>query len=119
MASLAIGRLDSDSFLRTNRIHFKVTLLPDVHLLELSSRISNVVLAGSVDVIFWVLKELNPMSNPACNSGDGKEHRVHISWEAHSSVDQAAVEINVGIKFAADEVLVRQGDSFELQCDFN
>lgn len=67
---------------------------------------SVVVLSRPVDVVFGVLKELLPMSDPASYSGNGEEDRVHISRETHGTVNEATVEVNVGVKFAADEVFV-------------
>lgn len=114
-----IGCLDSNPFLRADRVHSKVTLFSDVHFLELPSGVPNVVLTRSVDVVFWILKELNPVSDPSCNPGDSKEHRVHVSWEAHSSVNQPTVEINIRIKLATNKVLIRKSNLFEFQCNLN
>jgi hypothetical protein len=47
------------------------------------------------------------MSNPSSYSRNCEEDRVHVSWEAHSSVNQSTVEINIGIEFSTNEILVR------------
>lgn len=47
------------------------------------------------------------MGDPTCHSGNGEEDWVHISREPHGSVDESAVEVNVGVKLATDEVFVR------------
>jgi hypothetical protein len=73
---------------------------------ELSFGLADVVLSGPVDVVLGVFQELDPMGNPASHAGDGEEHGVHVGGEAHGSVNEAAVEIDVGVKFSADKVLI-------------
>lgn len=42
------------------------------------------------------------MREPPCDSGDGVKNREHIGGEAHSSIDESTVEINIGIQFASN-----------------
>jgi hypothetical protein len=42
------------------------------------------------------------VGNPAYNSGNGEEDGEHVGWEAHGSVDEATVEVNIGVEFATD-----------------
>src|SRR5579875_718334 len=62
-----------------------------------------------------LLDELLPVGQPTGHPGDGEQHGEHLRREAHGLVDEARVEVDVGIQLAGDEVLVRQGDLFELQ----
>lgn len=77
---------------------------------EVAFGVADVVLSGSVDVVFGVVQEFDPMGDPSGNSGDGEEDGVHVGWETHGSVDEAAVEVDVGVEFSGDEVLIFKGD---------
>ena len=50
---------------------------------------SHVVLSWTVDVVFGVIQELNPMGEPSGNPGNGEENGVHVCWEAHCPVDES------------------------------
>ena len=60
---------------------------------------------------------LEPVRQPARRAGDGEQHREHLDREAHGLVDEAGVEVDVGVELAADEVVVGQRDLFELERD--
>lgn len=47
------------------------------------------------------------MGDPSCNSWNCEENRIHISWEAHSPIDQTTIEVNIWIEFSTNEILVR------------
>ena len=79
-----------------------LVLLTLVDINELSLGVASIVLTGTVDVVLTVSEELDPVGDPASNSGDGEEHGEHIGGEAHGAVDEATVEVNVGVEFAAD-----------------
>lgn len=81
--------------------------------------IPNIILPRPIDIIFTIVKEFNPMGDPAGHSGDCEEDGVHVGGEAHCSVDQAGVEIYIGVQFAGYEVLVFKGDFFELEGDLD
>jgi hypothetical protein len=76
-------------------------------------------LARSVDVVFGVVEEFDPVSDPANDSRDGEKNGVHVSREAHSSVDEATVEIDVRVELSTDEVLIRKSDLFEFKSDLD
>lgn len=59
------------------------------------------------------------MGQPSDDSGNHEEHGEHVSGESHGFVDDAAVEVNVGIQLSLDEVGIRKGDSFQLNSDLN
>ena len=59
------------------------------------------------------------MGDPSCNSRNCEENGIHVSWEAHSSIDQSTVEVNIWIEFSTNEVLVRQCYFLKFNGDFN
>ena len=59
------------------------------------------------------------MCDPSDHSGNGEKHGVHIGREAHSSVDQSTVKVNVRIEFSADKVLIRKSDLFQFKSNLN
>ena len=67
------------------------------------------------DLLIGVLQHLLPLRQPSGDAGDGKEHREHVHGELHRLVNQAGIEIDVGIELPLDEVFVFEGDSFQLQ----
>lgn len=89
------------------------------HFDEFSLSISNIILSWSVNVVFVVIQELTPMGNPTYNSGNCEQYRVHICWEAHCSVDESTVEVNIWVKFSCDKVLVFESNFFEFKGDFD
>jgi len=46
------------------------------------------------------------LGNPAWKSAKREHHGEHIGWDAQCSVNNPAVEIYIGIKLAADKVIV-------------
>ena len=58
-----------------------------------------------------------PVSKPASNSGDGEKHWKQVCREAHGSVDDTGVEINVRVEPPLDEVLIGECYSFQLDCN--
>ena len=67
---------------------------------------TNVILSGPIDVVLGVFHELDPMGNPASYAGNCEKHWIHVSWEAHSSVNKATVEVNIGIELSANKVFI-------------
>ena len=58
-----------------------------------------------------------PLRQPPRRAADGKEHREHLDREADGGVDDAGVEVDVGIETVLDEIVVRQGHPLQLQRD--
>jgi hypothetical protein len=51
-----------------------------------------------------------------CNAPwDGKQHREELWRETHGPVDQAAVEVNIGVQLAAHKVVVSKGSILQQQ----
>lgn len=95
-------------------------------LYEGSLAITDIVLPWSIDIVFRIIKEFNPVGNPSCNSGNSKEDRVHISGETHSSINEPRIEVNVGIKFSGDtkllrflQILIFEGNFLKFKSNFN
>ncbi len=56
------------------------------------------------------------MRKPACGAWNREQHGEHIHWESKCLVDEARVEVHVGIELALHEVLVLKCNLFEFQC---
>lgn len=91
-------------------MEFCLLTTSEVQILSLS--VSGVILSRPVNVVFRVNQKLLPMSNPSNNSWDGEKNWVHVSREAHSSVYQTRVEVNVRVEFSADEIFIRKSYLF-------
>ena len=89
------------------------------HLDELPFAVPDVVLSWSVDVVLGVVEELGPVCDPADDTGNCEEDGVHVGGEAHGPVNKAAVEVDVGVEFSGDEILVLEGDLFQLKGDLD
>ena len=61
---------------------------------------------------------LFPVGNPAGQAADGKHHREHVGGDTHGAVENAGIEVYVGVELAGDKVVVLQGGFFELERDF-
>jgi hypothetical protein len=59
------------------------------------------------------------MSQPSHTSWNHKENWEHVGWEAHCSVYNATVEVDVWVQFSFNEVCIIQSNSFEFDCNFN
>ena len=53
-----------------------------------------------------------PMSYPAHRAGECEQDREHTCWDSESGEHDATIEIDVGVQFSRDEVLISEGDSF-------
>src|SRR5688572_29297313 len=68
-------------------------------------------LARTRDLLLFVRDHLFPLGEPADGTWDGEHHRVHLDGDLECLVDEARVEIDVGVELALDEVVVRQRDA--------
>src|SRR5262245_52301726 len=76
----------------------------------------DVELARAGDLLV-LLEQLDPVRQPARHPGDGEQHREHLGGEVHGLVDQAGVEVDVGVELPRDEVVVGQRHLLELERD--
>src|SRR5260370_2503541 len=79
--------------------------------------VTDVDLARARDFLFGIEQHLFPLSDPSAGTRNGEEHGEHGDGEAHGLIDQAGIEIDIGIELAADEVFVLQGDSLDLESE--
>src|SRR6185503_7697837 len=78
-------------------------------------RVADVHLLWPRDLLIGVEQHLLPLRDPARRSRNRKQHREHRHREAQRLIDEAGVEVHVRIQPARDEVLVLEGDPFELE----
>ena len=62
---------------------------------------------------------LLPLGYPAREPAYGEHHRIHVGGDADEPVQDAAVEIDVGIELALDEKIVGERGMLQLQGYFN
>src|SRR5699024_3293921 len=74
---------------------------------------TNVDLAGATNLAVGVLNAFGPLGDPAGEAAQGEEDGEHELGEAHSLVDEAGVEVYVGVELTFDEVVVVEGLFFE------
>src|SRR2546423_935511 len=78
--------------------------------------IAGVELAGAGDLRALVQK-LAPVGEPSRGPGYGEERGEHVDRKADGLVDEARVEVDVGIEAAGGEVLVGQRPLLQLESD--
>ena len=64
-----------------------------------------------------IIAHLFPLRDPAWQAAQCKHDREHLGGNAHRPVDDAAVEIDVRVELALNEVFVAQGDLFQVLGD--
>ena len=79
---------------------------------------AGVDLTGSVDAAGVVIALFAPVSEPAWESAKGEHDGEHICGDAHGAIEDTAVEVDVGVEFSGDEVIVFEGNFFEVAGDF-
>ena len=67
---------------------------------------AGVDLARPSDAVFGGADHFFPMGDPAGQAPEGEHDGEHVGRDAHGGVDDAAVEIDVGVELAGHEVLV-------------
>ncbi len=75
--------------------------------------LADVELAGAADLRRGVLDHLAPLGDPAREAAEREEDGEHARREAHGLVDEARVEVDVGVEPALHEVVVIEGDLLE------
>lgn len=73
---------------------------------EFALLVAHVQVHGAVDGLVGREVHFPPVGDPAGQSAQGKEHGEHVFGDVHYPVDDAGVEIDVGIEFAFDEVWI-------------
>src|SRR5664280_1224649 len=86
----------------------------DGHVVPLGFSYVELPRAGDLRVL---IEHLLPVGEPARRPGNGEQHGEHLERKPHGLVDEARVEVDVGVEPAGDEVLVGEGDLLELQGD--
>src|SRR4051812_16474386 len=81
----------------------------------LARALARVDLARARDLLLLVLHHLQPLGDPARGAGDGEHDREHVDRKPQGLVDQARVEVDVGVQLALDEVLVLERDLLDLE----
>src|SRR5207245_11231955 len=80
--------------------------------------VAEIDLAGPRDLLLRVEEHLFPLGDPTGSARNSEQHGEHGHWEAHRLINEAGVEVHVGIELALDEVIILEGDAFALQSNF-
>mmetsp|Transcript_33628 Transcript_33628/g.60719 ORF Transcript_33628/g.60719 Transcript_33628/m.60719 type:complete len:493 (-) Transcript_33628:27-1505(-) len=72
-----------------------------------------VILLGADDLGVGVDEGLAPVSAVADNTGDSEEDSEELRREAHGTVDQTRIKVDVGVELTRNEVLVSKGSVLE------
>src|SRR3954468_10497726 len=84
---------------------------------EVQGPLAGVDLLGAGDLLLLSLAQLEPLGQPSRRTADGEQDREHLRRELEGLVDQAGVEVDVGVELALDEVLVLERDLLQLLGD--
>ena len=79
---------------------------------------ASVNLSWSIDAAGGIVSLFTPVGQPAWQSSDSEHHSEHVGGNPHRSVEQSTVEVHIGVEFSADEVVVFEGDFFEVPSNF-
>src|SRR3984893_8828236 len=91
--------------------------LPLIHDYVGPSVVAHVDLAGACDLLFGIKQHLFPLRDPSAGTGNSEQHREHGDRESHRLVDQARIEIDIGVKLAGDEIFILQSDALDFEGD--
>src|SRR5919108_402662 len=78
---------------------------------------ASINLARPGDLLFLVQQHLLPLRQPSRGPSDREQHGEHVDRELHRLVDDAGVEVDVGVELAGHEVVILQRDALELDGD--
>ena len=79
---------------------------------------TSVNLPRSRDFLFRIEQHLLPLRDPASRSRNREQHGKHFDRKPHRLINEARIEVHVRVQLARDEIVVLQGNAFELQRDF-
>src|SRR5260221_12475904 len=99
--------------------NWRITLamvLPLVDRLHIPLGRSLVELARPADLVFRIGNHLLPLRDPADGAREREGAGEHRHRDAQRPLHDAGVEVDVGIKLAAEEIIVLHRDSLEVQC---
>ena len=100
-------------------VNVEVSLGSFVHWHVISCSMANIVLSWPDDLVLRIVEELIPVRKPANCPWNHEEDWEHISWESQSFVDNATVEIYIGVKFSLNEVGVTKSNLFKFNSNFD
>src|SRR5437763_16860579 len=72
--------------------------------------VAKINLARTGYFLFRIEEHLFPLRDPARSARNRKQHGEQGHRESHGLINQAGVEVHVGVKLALDEILIFQGD---------
>src|SRR5712692_816458 len=78
---------------------------------------AEVDLAWPRNFLLVIEEHLFPLGDPPGSARNREQDRKHGHREAHRLINEAGVEIHVGIKLALDEVIVFESDALALESD--
>src|SRR5271155_957206 len=81
--------------------------------------VAQIYLARPGDFLLVVQQHFFPLRDPSRSARNRKQHGEHGHRESHRLVDEAGIEVHVGIEATRDEVFVLERDAFAFERDIN
>src|SRR5271156_2295387 len=81
--------------------------------------VAEIHLTRSGNLLLRIEQHFFPLGDPSGRTRNSEQYREHGHRETHRLIDQARVEIHVGVKAARNEVIVFERDPFALECNFD
>src|ERR1700682_2350797 len=92
-------------------------LVPLIDRNVMTRVVPEIDLARARDFLLGVEEHLFPLRDPPGSARNREEDGQHGHRETHRLINEACVEIHVGIELALDEVIVFEGDALALESD--
>src|SRR6202165_3813867 len=92
-------------------------LVPLIDRNVMTRVVPEIDLARARDFLLGVEEHLFPLRDPPGSARNREEDGKHGHRETHRLINEACVEIHVGIELALDEVIVFEGDALALESD--
>src|SRR6267143_3037925 len=93
-------------------------LVPLIDRNVMTRVVPEIDLARACDFLLGVEKHLFPLRDPPGSARNREQDGKHGHWETHRLINEAGVEIHVGIELALHEVFVLESDALALESVF-
>src|SRR5216683_2270742 len=80
--------------------------------------VAKVDLARARNLLLGVEEHLFPLRDPTGSARNREQDGKHGHWETHRLINEAGVEIHVGVELALHEIFVFEGNTLALESDF-
>src|SRR6267143_1646977 len=103
---------------RTYAKWLRCLLIPLIDGNVMTRVVPEIDLPRARNFLLGVQEHLFPLRDPAGSARNREQNGKHGHRETHRLINEAGVEIHVGIELALDEVVVLESDALALESDF-